>query len=453
MAIQFIPLIAAIVGGAATVGAGAYAYKSYQDKQPDSAPVMLKAEPEPKKEPEIKIVLPRTPEFHLLQVESDGSAVIAGSAPDNSKVEILHGDIVISETKAAGNGDFAIVTEKPLKPGTYELFIKATTTENKIVMSEQAGIISIPERGDEIIAMVSTPGKALKLIQIPEAKPVQKVEVTPEPIPEPEIEVKPEPEPAPLIIAKVEPEPVAPKIAEPKPVAKIVPTPAPKPVIVAKIEEPKPQPKPKKIQPVLLGAVEVENGKLFIAGTGEPGHIVNLYIDGSFIGTADVNSQGAYLLEVESSLSYGEHTVRADMSSKSNSVVLARAEVPLVHDAPPAPIVVAKAPEKKPEPVVTRKLVAPEPARNAGAVEIATAKPVEPKVEKPKRVIRTGSSVIIRKGDNLWRVSRRILGRGIRYSTIYNANKNQIKNPSLIFPGQIFKIPEKTANNGEVQEG
>ena len=49
--------------------------------------------------------------------------------------------------------------------------------------------------------------------------------------------------------------------------------------------------------------------------------------------------------------------------------------------------------------------------------------------------------MVIQPGNNLWRISRVIYGRGIRYSVIYQANKDQIRNPSLIYPGQIFTTP------------
>ena len=54
------------------------------------------------------------------------------------------------------------------------------------------------------------------------------------------------------------------------------------------------------------------------------------------------------------------------------------------------------------------------------------------------------SAVIIRRGDSLWRISRRVYGRGVRYSTIYLANGDQIRDPDRIWPGQIFSVPEKT---------
>ncbi|MCT8990890.1 LysM peptidoglycan-binding domain-containing protein [Chelativorans sp. SCAU2101] len=53
-------------------------------------------------------------------------------------------------------------------------------------------------------------------------------------------------------------------------------------------------------------------------------------------------------------------------------------------------------------------------------------------------------AVIIRRGDTLWQISRRVYGRGIRYTTIYLANQDQIRDPDLIWPGQIFTIPNET---------
>ena len=79
--------------------------------------------------------------------------------------------------------------------------------------------------------------------------------------------------------------------------------------------------------------------------------------------------------------------------------------------------------------------------------------PQPTKIEKPHdareglsetqpSVIRTGSAIIIKPGDNLWRISRKTYGRGIRYTTIYNANRDQIRDPNRIYIGQIFKIPK-----------
>lgn len=51
------------------------------------------------------------------------------------------------------------------------------------------------------------------------------------------------------------------------------------------------------------------------------------------------------------------------------------------------------------------------------------------------------NTAIVSRGDSLWRISRRVYGRGLRYTVIYDANQEQIRNPDLIYPGQIFVLP------------
>jgi len=53
--------------------------------------------------------------------------------------------------------------------------------------------------------------------------------------------------------------------------------------------------------------------------------------------------------------------------------------------------------------------------------------------------------VVVQPGNNLWTVARVIYGRGIAYTTIYKANNDQIRDPDLIYPGQVFVIPETAA--------
>ena len=81
-----------------------------------------------------------------------------------------------------------------------------------------------------------------------------------------------------------------------------------------------------------------------------------------------------------------------------------------------------------------------EPEAAAEVAETEEPKPVE--VEAPKKEIQTGSAVIIRRGDNLWTVARRNYGAGIRYTTIFDANRDQVRDPDLIYPGQVLKVPE-----------
>ena len=50
-------------------------------------------------------------------------------------------------------------------------------------------------------------------------------------------------------------------------------------------------------------------------------------------------------------------------------------------------------------------------------------------------------TTMVAPGDNLWRISRTTYGKGMRYPVIVRANREQIRNPALIRPGQVFVLP------------
>ncbi len=52
--------------------------------------------------------------------------------------------------------------------------------------------------------------------------------------------------------------------------------------------------------------------------------------------------------------------------------------------------------------------------------------------------------ITVEPGNSLWRIARRTYGQGTRYTLIYQANKEQIRDPDLIYPGQIFILPEES---------
>ncbi|MEE4208551.1 MAG: LysM peptidoglycan-binding domain-containing protein [Parvularcula sp.] len=57
-------------------------------------------------------------------------------------------------------------------------------------------------------------------------------------------------------------------------------------------------------------------------------------------------------------------------------------------------------------------------------------------------------NVIVQPGNNLWTIARRAYGDGFQYTVIYEANQAQIRDPNLIYPGQIFRVPEGAASDG-----
>lgn len=62
--------------------------------------------------------------------------------------------------------------------------------------------------------------------------------------------------------------------------------------------------------------------------------------------------------------------------------------------------------------------------------------------------IRDGK-VVVQPGNSLWRIARKAFGSGFQYTVIYEANKDQIRDPDLIYPGQIFDVPGAEEDAGD----
>ncbi len=55
-------------------------------------------------------------------------------------------------------------------------------------------------------------------------------------------------------------------------------------------------------------------------------------------------------------------------------------------------------------------------------------------------------SVTVAKGESLWTIAARIYGNADLYLRLYDANRDQISDPNVIFPGMILKLPATGAN-------
>ena len=80
-------------------------------------------------------------------------------------------------------------------------------------------------------------------------------------------------------------------------------------------------------------------------------------------------------------------------------------------------------------------------AQPPGSGEVAPVMPQTQVADAGTVVIPNINTAIVSRGDNLWRISQRVYGKGLRYTVIYGANQEQIRNPDLIYPGQVFVLP------------
>jgi nucleoid-associated protein YgaU len=186
---------------------------------------------------------------------------------------------------------------------------------------------------------------------------------------------------------------------------------------------------------VTIRTVEAgQEGAFFASGAAPAGSAVRLYLNGSFVADVRAAADSSWSLRVEKGMTPGHYDVRADLLEADSAQVAGRAAVPFDYPAQ----VAAKAPgsETAPSAAAGRPVVAsPVPPPNGA--------PAGPDTPSGVAVVKEIQSVTVQRGDSLWRISRRVLGKGIRYTQIYEANATQIRDPNKIFPGQVLVAPSK----------
>jgi nucleoid-associated protein YgaU len=181
---------------------------------------------------------------------------------------------------------------------------------------------------------------------------------------------------------------------------------------------------------VVVGAVETEpGGKLHVSGQARPGAAVRLYLNDSFVASVTAGTDGRFAVTINKGVAPGNYRIRLDEVESNSGAVRARAEVPFnLADTTATAAVPSQA----------TALQRPDVAAAAKQPTVVPDGDSPSTVVVPKIVTTTVS-----RGDSLWRLSHNTYGAGTRYAVIYKANREQIRNPNLIYPGQIFVIPTR----------
>jgi nucleoid-associated protein YgaU len=142
-----------------------------------------------------------------------------------------------------------------------------------------------------------------------------------------------------------------------------------------------------------------------------------------------------------------EQPAQTDAATSEPAAPSAEAPAAVAEEQPPAaeqPAATAEAPEQP----------AAEQPSGSEMTEAAPSGQEQDAMQQPEETVAAAQApemetavpsqgrIVIQPGNNLWRISRVLYGSGSKFTMLYEANKDQIRNPNLIYPGQVFITPE-----------
>ena len=187
------------------------------------------------------------------------------------------------------------------------------------------------------------------------------------------------------------------------------------------------QPATPAAETVVVEAVDVEpNGKTHVSGRARPGAAVRLYLNDSFVAPVTADADGRLAVTINEGVAPGSYRVRLDEVDSSSGKVRARAEVPF----------------NVPDVAITASARAETPTAGTPETAAAAVATLAPEGTSPSAIVVPKiATITVSRGDSLWRISRRAFGDGTHYAMVFRANREQIRNPNLIYPGQVFVLP------------
>ncbi|MBA3909964.1 MAG: peptigoglycan-binding protein LysM [Rhodobacter sp.] len=391
------------------------------------------------------------PKIDTWRVSPEGEAVVAGLAVPEARVEVLVDGAAVAVGEAGASGEFAILFTLP--PNDQPSLLRLTMT---------------PQGGDKV---VSTEIVALAPIAGPELA-----------LAEPEVALPVEAAPEEAELAETEP-PAEPEAADEPKEVEVAAAPA---ALLLTDEGPVVLQDGAAADPILSSNVMVDTiayspeGEVQVGGRGMAGSTIRLYIDnsekaivtvpddGRWLATLGETSPGIYILRADQLDASGKVTSRFETPFKretlealaavagqaaagpdpqpeteAGTVTEVAPEVPAPDASTEVEVAAAEVPEPPADPAPEADAVAPDASATAG-VENGEAPAGEP-VAVAASTAPPPVTVTVQPGFTLWGIAQERYGYGVMYVQVFEANRDKIKDPDLIYPGQVFAVPEGAA--------
>jgi LysM domain len=173
-------------------------------------------------------------------------------------------------------------------------------------------------------------------------------------------------------------------------------------------------------------------GEAVIAGRAAPGAIVDLMRESERLDRAVADESGEFVM-VPSRLPAGSYELTLNARLSDGTVASSNKGVTVtINEMGANSGATQSRTEYAPE---TASPAAPPPQPHPRLQENATPPPTQ---------IAAGPKMkVVSRGDSLWRISRITYGDGTRYAVLHRANRDRIRDPNLIHPGQILLLPVK----------
>lgn len=333
----------------------------------------------------------QAPEFDTFRVEPDGSMVIAGRAEPGQLVDVILAGTAIDRVTADTAGNF--VSLPTAGPSEQPRRLSLLADPEGAAIASTTSYIVAPIAAPVIIAATpEPPTKPLVADVIDEApQEITSTEVADVRVPSVEAPETPQVE----IVASAPAPPPAP--------------PAQPTVLQAdadgvRVVQSAPSlDAPASERDVALDAITYDpDGTVQLSGRATGNGAVRVYIDNAPVTASPVTEGGDWRIDLPQ-IDTGVYTLRIDEVDDAGEVV-SRLETPF----------------KREEPQDVAAVLAEETSQLGFEVAVRTVQP----------------------GATLWAIAEENLGKGIFYVEVFEANRNLIRDPDLIYPGQIFRIPQ-----------